>query len=632
MKYFFTLLLSLFLGLHLNAQLTPGSIAPNFALSDIDGNLHVLHDYLDQEKSVVLFVFAVHDFNSWALAGDLNELNAQYGPNGTDEAIFLALETDPMTNDDLTNNNSVGVPGSNPTDESWEERIEFPIINQTGAFEVDFETESSYPYFMVVYPNRITNPASISDAQDEIQSLLQEAGDNTMLPGGTNNVATVSYLGADIVCGSVAPAFSFQNLGLANLSFFEATLEYNGEEVETKPWTGNLATFETAVIGFGLVDVTVPGTFTLTLSNPNGVTDDDLDGNILITTIETATNIGASSLTVTLTPDSTPEQTSWSILSSSGAIIASNDNLSAGETVMTDVEFEEDDCYTFIINDAGNDGLNSAIGDLVISFDGQVIYQGTNYGSQLEVPFKVQLETFVQIDVATPVVNADGTVDFSASSPENIVSWVWNFGGNVTENGAEVSNYYNQNDTYSYAVTATTNGGVTETINGTFMVALPPQAAFAITQTPGENNNITVQDLSSYTGALSWDFGGLGSSTEDPANFSFTFNDTYTVCLTVTNEQGTDTACEEVVVTDGIVGVETLNQNTWSVYPNPVQDQLFIETQENINQINIFDATGKQLKNSFNANSINLVDLPNGLYLIKIETENGIGIQSFVKF
>ena len=55
----FVILLTLIFSNQACAQLQNGSVAPNFTLTDIDGNTHELYDYLDQGKAVLLDFFAV---------------------------------------------------------------------------------------------------------------------------------------------------------------------------------------------------------------------------------------------------------------------------------------------------------------------------------------------------------------------------------------------------------------------------------------------------------------------------------------------------------------------------------------------------------------------------------------------
>lgn len=61
-----------------------------------------------------------------------------------------------------------------------------------------------------------------------------------------------------------------------------------------------------------------------------------------------------------------------------------------------------------------------------------------------------------------------------------------------------------------------------------------------------------------------------------------------------------------------------------SVYPNPVNNQLFIETNSVINQVSLYNITGKLVYTSVNQlNSVNMENLESGLYILKVETENG---------
>jgi endonuclease/exonuclease/phosphatase family metal-dependent hydrolase len=70
-------------------------------------------------------------------------------------------------------------------------------------------------------------------------------------------------------------------------------------------------------------------------------------------------------------------------------------------------------------------------------------------------------------------------------------------------------------------------------------------------------------------------------------------------------------------------------QNTWSVYPNPVKDVLTVTSTEELNgSAIIYDVTGRQVYNSqLSSNSINVSQLPAGMYIIKI----GNASRKFVK-
>jgi hypothetical protein len=73
-------------------------------------------------------------------------------------------------------------------------------------------------------------------------------------------------------------------------------------------------------------------------------------------------------------------------------------------------------------------------------------------------------------------------------------------------------------------------------------------------------------------------------------------------------------------------------ENSLSVYPNPTSNQLSIDTELEINEITIIDITGKLIKTTKqNTSTINVADLSNGIYFIKIITDKGTLTKKFVK-
>ena len=76
---------------------------------------------------------------------------------------------------------------------------------------------------------------------------------------------------------------------------------------------------------------------------------------------------------------------------------------------------------------------------------------------------------------------------------------------------------------------------------------------------------------------------------------------------------------------------ETLATDAVKIFPNPVRDILNIETDESIENIQVFDITGKQQSINFYNNQIQTQQLPLGMYVVKIYTENGQLTKRFVK-
>ena len=89
-------------------------------------------------------------------------------------------------------------------------------------------------------------------------------------------------------------------------------------------------------------------------------------------------------------------------------------------------------------------------------------------------------------------------------------------------------------------------------------------------------------------------------------------------------------SCYNVIVSS--VAENTVNNNI-TIYPNPVKDQLTITTKnEKITSIKIINVTGKTIKVfTENITTINVADLPKGLYLLQIQTEKGMSVKRFIK-
>jgi hypothetical protein len=81
------------------------------------------------------------------------------------------------------------------------------------------------------------------------------------------------------------------------------------------------------------------------------------------------------------------------------------------------------------------------------------------------------------------------------------------------------------------------------------------------------------------------------------------------------------------------VGIETLD-NTLAVkiYPNPVQSQLTISTDNEIESVSIIDLTGKTIRTISNsANVIDVSDLQTGIYFVQIKSNNKLITKKIIK-
>ena len=68
------------------------------------------------------------------------------------------------------------------------------------------------------------------------------------------------------------------------------------------------------------------------------------------------------------------------------------------------------------------------------------------------------------------------------------------------------------------------------------------------------------------------------------------------------------------------------------VYPNPVEDILYIKSNEGLTKGFLMDNLGRKIGFiSTLQSSINMADLPAGVYFLLLETENGVKKQKIFK-
>jgi len=144
------LILLLFLSsFHAYAQLPDGAIAPNWTLTDLDGNSHNLYDVLESGQHVILDFGATWCGPCWNYhqSGILDDLHHDYGPDGTNEIRVFMIEADGGTNDACL----YGQPGcSGGTTGDWVTGTDYPIINLSGA-DLGVENDYDINYYPTLY-------------------------------------------------------------------------------------------------------------------------------------------------------------------------------------------------------------------------------------------------------------------------------------------------------------------------------------------------------------------------------------------------------------------------------------------------------------------------------------------------
>jgi len=218
--------LCIFVATHssLNAQ-----IAPDWTLTDIEGNTHNLYSDLDAGYPVIIEFFATWCGFCWNdhTAGVLQDFYELHGPNGDDTYRVYMIEAD-------QNTNQQAIAGVGPTHGNWVVGHDIPIIE--GESIVSAYGVSGVPRYYMVCPEDRTlrnfSPNSIAHIENDVFDTCPTW---TGAPVGVVNNAPITFQGSvgfqGYQEGGQMSSYLVDN-GLLPMSqpFSIAPFNYNGNE------------------------------------------------------------------------------------------------------------------------------------------------------------------------------------------------------------------------------------------------------------------------------------------------------------------------------------------------------------------------------------------------------------------
>lgn len=119
----------------------------------------------------------------------------------------------------------------------------------------------------------------------------------------------------------------------------------------------------------------------------------------------------------------------------------------------------------------------------------------------------------------------------------------------------------------------------------------------------------------------------INSPTNNPFLYDFR-NEGDIIYLDITNSEG-----DVATFWASTLSSSNFEAQHFSIYPNPVTNQLYIESQEAFQRVEVFTINGKRiLEANYQENQpMDVSSLPSGMYILKIETENGSVTKKLVK-
>ncbi|MCE2711862.1 MAG: T9SS type A sorting domain-containing protein [Cryomorphaceae bacterium] len=357
-KIYLSILLagSTFLGA--NAQLAPGTPAPDFTATDLNGVSHTLSTYLAAGKSVIIDISATWCGPCWSYHSShaLAEFYKAYGPEGSDEVMVFFVEGDNATT--VADLNGTG----GNTQGNWVEGTPYPILNNATIAD-----DYAITYFPTVY--RIC-PDGLAYEIDPLTAAQLKTNVNTncgALTGVTNHG---EIEGSEIaMCSTDAVATAtLANFGTNAITSATVLLKENGTTVNTANYSGNITQFNTATVTFPSGTYNMTSNYTVELTNVNsGAPFNSAYATADMSVV--SANLVNNAVEVRVYTDNYPAETTWEIRNSATNVVVASggpyqgNGTSAGgadalKTKVHNVSLPAgNNCYKVIMNDDYGDGF-----------------------------------------------------------------------------------------------------------------------------------------------------------------------------------------------------------------------------------------------------------------------------------
>jgi bacillolysin len=231
--------------------------------------------------------------------------------------------------------------------------------------------------------------------------------------------------------------------------------------------------------------------------------------------------------------------------------------------------------------------------------------------------------------------------DISVNDP---VAWFWTFEGGSPSTSIKQNPIvsYSTGGTYKVILKATNGFGENIITKNSYVqvaqsVLSISSSALTISSSANSTKTFDISSNTSWTTSSNQNWLTVSKNTgtgNSAITLTATANPTTAIRTATITVSGTGVTAQTITVTqDGWpTGVDNITEKEYIIYPNPTSNILYFNVKADNVLISIFDFNGKIiLTKEVNDNHIDISNLQNGIYTIKIEDKTGIIIEKLVK-
>lgn len=390
----------------LGLNIPQNGIAPNFTLTDINGNTVQLYDMLDQGLVVYLDLSTTWCATCWAIQPQLHAFHDSVGAGSvSNRARVFWVESDPGTDMDDLQGLTAGSMGD------WVSTTPFPIVDDPSI--ANYFGVNGYPTLVAICPDRRMNRVLLGN----VLSNLFAALDQCPVATATNDAALMPAMyfhetwsfppEALTACAGdpVVLQVRLSNLGTSPLIATTIEVLLNGTSIGSTAWTGNLPTYSYETVEVATVSAATSGQLTYLITTADASAVNNTSHNSLTVG---ATVMPCSSLDIGVVTDGASQyNTSWELLDPTGTSLyaMSAFGISNNQQYTTTIGLADNSCYTFRLSDYVGNGLccNNGVGSYQLGCSAIPYIQGGAFnGLYWYHPFKTDFTNVIAEHSTTP--------------------------------------------------------------------------------------------------------------------------------------------------------------------------------------------------------------------------------------